>query len=182
MGTRADYYLGRGKDAKWLCSTAWDGYPVTEGKGAGIPAKLLDATTEDQFLAELARYCERRDDVTTPDQGWPWPWNDSLTTDYSYAFENGTVYITCFGHGWVTIAELRAYETAYKAWRERFEARNREHDPEDPEPEGVWEGPKTCEFPDMTDIQNVTLGKRSGVTILSVPKDRSIERKKSDLS
>jgi hypothetical protein len=27
MGTRADFYVGRGKDAEWLGSVAFDGYP-----------------------------------------------------------------------------------------------------------------------------------------------------------
>jgi len=26
MGTRADFYVGMGKDAEWLGSVAWDGY------------------------------------------------------------------------------------------------------------------------------------------------------------
>ncbi|MFH1835312.1 MAG: hypothetical protein ABH851_03885 [Methanobacteriota archaeon] len=28
---------------------------------------------------------------TSPEQGWPWPWEDSGTTDYAYAFEAGKV-------------------------------------------------------------------------------------------
>ena len=27
MGTRADLYIGRGTDAEWIGSVAWDGYP-----------------------------------------------------------------------------------------------------------------------------------------------------------
>lgn len=27
MGTRADFYVGRGKDAEWIGSVAFDGYP-----------------------------------------------------------------------------------------------------------------------------------------------------------
>jgi hypothetical protein len=27
MGTRADFYIGRGTEAEWLGSVAWDGYP-----------------------------------------------------------------------------------------------------------------------------------------------------------
>lgn len=27
MGTRADFYVGRGESAEWLGSIAWDGYP-----------------------------------------------------------------------------------------------------------------------------------------------------------
>ncbi len=28
MGTRADFYTGRGQTAQWLGSIAWGGYPV----------------------------------------------------------------------------------------------------------------------------------------------------------
>jgi hypothetical protein len=27
MGTRADFYIGCGRDSEWIGSIAWDGYP-----------------------------------------------------------------------------------------------------------------------------------------------------------
>jgi hypothetical protein len=97
MGTRADFYIGRGKDAKWIGSTAWDGYP--EGiipKSGDYPEgqHLFDATNEQEFRDRLAQYFDGRDDVTLPAQGWPWPWENSATTDYAYAFDGGKVYGT----------------------------------------------------------------------------------------
>lgn len=117
MGTRADFYIGRGADAEWLGSIAWDGYPpgitphgektvrrynemvhVDEEWPAG--AHLFDATNEADFRARVERFFQYRKDVTRPAEGWPWPWEDSCTTDYAYAFDGGTVWASCFGHAW----------------------------------------------------------------------------------
>jgi hypothetical protein len=133
MGTRADFYIGRGPGAEWLGSVAWDAYP------SGLPSELLAATSEDEFRARVAELASR-DDWTSPSDGWPWPWNDSHTTDYAYAFDGGAVWAASFGHGW-------------------FPATGDEPD-EDSEADLP-----PCVFPDMTAIQSVTLGKRSGVMI-----------------
>ena len=93
MGTRADFYLGRGTDAKWLGSIAWDGYPD------GIDPALLKATRLAAFLRAVARL-ETREDWTAPAAGWPWPWTTSATTDYAYAFDDGEVHASCFGSEW----------------------------------------------------------------------------------
>ena len=86
MGTRADFYVGRGVDAEWLGSIAWDGYPE------GIEAAVLKAKTVTQFKRELLKFFKERDDVTLPELGWPWPWTDSHTTDYGYCFDKGRVW------------------------------------------------------------------------------------------
>lgn len=99
MGTRADFYLGRGEDAEWLGSIAWDGNP------AGIASEVLSATDEEGFRAALADSLSERDDVTMPSQGWPWPWDDSGTTDYAYALDGGVVYASCFGGEWFIATE-----------------------------------------------------------------------------
>lgn len=94
MGTRADFYIGRGEQAEWLGSIAWDGDPY------GMPVRLLHAATEQQFRAEVEIFLASRDDATLPDQGWPWPWSNSHTTDYAYAFDGDMVWATCFGYFW----------------------------------------------------------------------------------
>lgn len=93
MGTRADFYIGRGKNAEWLGSIAWDGYP------SGIDEPLLLSTSEQEFRQELSLFL-KRDDATLPEDGWPWPWEDSETTDYAYALDDGKVYASCFGSPW----------------------------------------------------------------------------------
>ncbi len=170
MGTRADFYLGRGTGAEWLCSTAWDGYPES------IDDALLDATSNEAFAEALRAFVKGRDDVSTPENGWPWPWKDSHTSDYAYAYDDGCVWISGYwGNGyssgqswWLPVAELRKHEALWLAWRARQKARGGEDDPGDPEPPDEPHSDIEAEFPDMTDVQNVTLGGRSGVLILSI--------------
>lgn len=139
MGTRADFYIGRGKKAEWLGSIAWDGYPQ------GITTKndepiILAATTEQDYRQQLTNFFSERDDVTLPTDGWPWPWDDSQTTDYAYAFDEGRVWACPFGHGW-------------------FAANG-------PEPEEMPEG-KEADFPNMRTKKNVQLGgTKSGLIVI----------------
>lgn len=139
MGTRADFYIGRGENAEWLGSTAWDGYP-----DGFKDTPLLGAADEATYRAEVAAL-GTREDFTAPEKGWPWPWIDSRTTDYAYAFDGGKVWCSSFGHPWFIATEV------------------------EPEYEEIEDDAKVA-FPNMKSRQNVTLGKRSGVTIISVPK------------
>ena len=99
MGTRADFYVGRGLGAEWLGSIAWDGHPD------GDASPVLGAPSADAFRSMVAELLSQRDDATLPDMGWPWPWADSDTTDYAYAYDDGGVWCANFGHGWMTPAE-----------------------------------------------------------------------------
>src|SRR4051812_10557277 len=98
MGTRADFYVGRGETAEWLGSIAWDGYP------SGLYDTLrFSVETEEAWRQNIADTLSQRDDATTPDKGWPWPWDDSGTTDYAYAFDGGKVYASNFGRPWFVV-------------------------------------------------------------------------------
>jgi hypothetical protein len=148
MGTRADFYVGRGKDAEWLGSIAMDGYP-----DGGILAEFCELNgvlTEAKYRRIIAEISEKRSSWTSPEQGWPWPWKDSRTTDYSYAYDDGKCWVSSYGHGpWIE-AEIAV-------------------DPpkgDDGEYPDLWPDGKMDCFPDMSDRQNVTLGKRSGLIIL----------------
>ncbi|KKN32520.1 hypothetical protein LCGC14_0812850 [marine sediment metagenome] len=140
MGTRADFYIGRGLKAEWLGSIAWDGYPP------GIPKGILKTRLKEVYRKAVNQFISGREDGTLPEQGWPWPWEDSQTTDYAYAFDKGQVMASCFGYDWF--------------------------DPTEPEPEDSCddEKDKATIFPNMKDVQNVSFGDRSGVIILSVAK------------
>lgn len=140
MGTRADYYIGRGKDAEWLGSTAYDGYPD------GCPHSLLGITDEVAFRAAVKSLGDELNHFTSPEMGWPWPWENSQTTDYAYAYDGGSVWVSCFGREWSPAA---TYEQLTEDEHEAL-------------------GKKAAVFPDMTDRQAVTLGPRSGVLILGV--------------
>lgn len=94
MGTRADFYIGRGESAEWLGSIAWDGYPE------GIKKSLFRCATEAGFRRSVAAFLKSRDDKSLPSDGWPWPWETSSTTDFAYAFDEGAVHGSCFGSAW----------------------------------------------------------------------------------
>lgn len=88
MGTRADFYVGKGPNAEWLGSVAWDGYEWAEDDA---PNPLRTAKTEEEFRAAVEDILTIREDSTRPEMGWPWPWDTSETTDYAYYFHEGVV-------------------------------------------------------------------------------------------
>ena len=137
MGTRADFYVGREKDAEWLGSIAWDGYP----QGLERHPFLLTATTEAIFRQAVSIALDTRNDATKPEHGGPWPWKDSNTTDYAYAFDDGHVWGSCFGRPWFDASEP---------------------EPESDDYEGIMP-----DFPDMTDKKSVTYGQLSGLIVVT---------------
>jgi len=136
MGTRADFYVGKGKDAEWLGSIGWDGYPC------GISEAVRAAADEASYRAAVSSFFATRNDVTLPEHGWPWPWNDSGTTDYSYWHFDGKTMGSCFGG-------------------EYFACDN--------EPEDAVEH-QVIEMPDMSAAKKVAVagGNRSGVIAVGV--------------
>lgn len=143
MGTRADFYIKTEKEELvWLASIAWDGYP--DGVDDENDYALLKSETQTAYIENLQRYLGIRKDVTLPERGWPWPWDDSTTTDYAYCFHNGMVYANNFGNGWFN---------AVKSLDEENER------------DIIWEHP----FPDMKDIKNIRYDEGSGVIIIKLP-------------
>ena len=109
MGTRADFYIGIGPAAEWLGSVTYDGHPEYNGKGP------LAADSEEAFRLAVATLLDDPKILSTsPSEGWPWPWEDSRTTDYAYAWtaDRGAV-LSVFGRPWVTLSELSARGDAY---------------------------------------------------------------------
>jgi hypothetical protein len=148
MGTRADFYVGVGPNAEWLGSLAMDGYRIDEADAdtSGLPPRhradaatcwaVKSATDEATYRAAVATLLNINDDATTPEQGWPWPWNDSRTTDYAYCFEGN--------------------KTVPYSWGRPL--------PEDRDSE--QELPERADWPDMSARSNFTLGPRSGVIVV----------------
>lgn len=159
IGTRADFYLGRGPDAEWLGSIAWDGYPE------GMPEALLHCDTTERFRVVVDHFLSSRKDATRPGQGWPWPWDDSRTTDYAYAFDGDNVWCSNFGHEW-------------------FDARYEPPDDDDDEildlylrgkiDRETYDNAKPTAFPDMSARKNVARGTRSGMFMFSITKDGGV--------
>lgn len=159
MGTRADFYVGRGSKAEWLGSIGWDGYSV--------PETVADAVAEAPYRVAVAKFLATRKDARLPAQGWPWPWKNSMLTDFAYAFDDGAVFRTEYPPD----EEARNVECV---WVRRTD--------------GDWEATKppyvkcgnghTCDrnvldFPDMSAIKNVTLGPESGLIVLLVPQHQN---------
>lgn len=142
MGTRADFYIKEKEKLTWLGSIAWDGNP------GSVAPELLSAKTQAGFAKQLEKFLAPREDTTMPEQGWPWPWNDSRTTDYAYAFdvEKGGVLCSSFGKAWRAVPNpLPTDDTC---------------------DEEKWKTAGKPKFPDMKGIQKVTMGKRSGIMVI----------------
>lgn len=143
MGTRADFYVGRGEQIEWIGSKAWDGYPWD----GGVASWLGQPTTEEAYRAIVASTFATCD-ATLPHQGWPWPWSTSQTTDYTYTWDNG-VYVSD-GRFWLPLTDVLAVEKQVM------------EDDYNPWPLGT-----PAVFPDMSANarypQQVTLGRRSGL-------------------
>lgn len=141
MGTRADFYLGKGKDAEWLGSIAWDGSEIDE--------QIRSCTGPEAYRHAVESFLKERDDATWPKDGWPWPWDDSGTTDCSYWHFDGRTWEAA--HGDVYVRCDQPYP----------------HDDEAAEAE-LLKNSAHIEYPNMKDKQNVTWGKRSGVMVVGL--------------
>lgn len=145
MGTRADFYIRKDNQMKWLGSKGYDGYPD------GIDEKVLKANNEEDYETQVIAFLKEEDDATFPEQGWPWPWSDSRTSDYAYIFDNGKVLSSCFGGPLFDPVK----------W-------NEESDEEKEDTEEIGEALPAGYFPDMKDKQNIAYDKRSGALFISV--------------
>ena len=117
MGTRADFYIGTGPDAEWLGSLGFDGYRIDEmeekhadkTKDHAACWQIKTAKDEANYRTAVADLLKLNDDATLPEQGWPWPWEDSHTTDYAYAFVDGACKPFPWGEGaeWPNMSERK---------------------------------------------------------------------------
>ena len=139
MGTRADFYVGLGKDAEWTGSIAWDGHDDTLRKESES-ARIFTATTEQDWREAVSQFLAPRENATAVEQGWPWPWNASTTTDCAYCFNGERTHVFYFGRPVI-----------------------------DGDSEEQAEARPEAEFPDMSARKKVTFGKRSGLLILGGP-------------
>jgi hypothetical protein len=118
----------------------------------GIDAQVLNCTSEPAFRHAVADFLAGRDDATQVEMGWPWPWDDSCTTDFAYAFDSGEVFASCFAGCWLNAAKYDELGTAMdESEQEVLEALTS----------------KPAVFPNMADRKRMTLGKRSGLIVLT---------------
>lgn len=141
MGTRADFYVGKGKDAEWLGSIAWDGQEIDE--------RIRKAKTPRQYRARVRSFLKGRDDATWPKDGWPWPWDDSSISDCSYWHFDGKT--------WSAQGNPEVYVPC-----------SRDRPATDEGYEKMLKGREQIEFPDMRHLKNVQFGgTRSGLMVVS---------------
>jgi len=95
MGTKADFYVGRGLDAEWIGSIRSDGFPEA------IDGDILDPEHEEGYRESVGNMLENREDSHDPNEGWPWGWESGTQTEYAYAFDSDKVWICRYGSPWV---------------------------------------------------------------------------------
>lgn len=78
MGTRADFYIDNMGDMTWLGSIFRNGQPWN------IPIVLLAQVNPTMFTEQLYEFFEL---VEHQDHKWPWLWEDSRLTDFSYMLD-----------------------------------------------------------------------------------------------
>ncbi len=160
---RADFYIGIDGDAEWLGSIVYDGNPETMGK-------IFRAKTKKKFRKRVAARIAGVDHGTTPDQGWPWPWATSMLSDYAYAWHSGvyvynggasaraTTQIASGAGRWID-GKLRNGWVHAEEWMDALE-RSRGRSPSQRcTPEIAF----PADFPNMSGVQRVTWGRRSGM-------------------
>jgi len=150
MGTRCDFWVqikpGMMKVKDWRGSLAWDGYPRgIEHERVGFPNFTRITRTAD-FLEAINVTLAKRDDFTHIHMGYPWPWTDSHLTDFSYVFNEPEHRVDVYFFGKLIPPEHVLDEPIFNP-----------------------EGEKVPIFPDMTRVQNVTMGRRSGLIIVQGP-------------
>lgn len=108
MGTRADFYVGRGEGAEWIGSISYNGWP------SSFIGTIGDAKTEEEYRNGVAAILADWHDIATlPEDGWPWPWETSETTDYAYSFDDGQALTTNSYAEWAT---LDVYVRSEEVW------------------------------------------------------------------
>lgn len=101
MGTRADFYI-RAKNNKltWLGSCTHDGYDVATLETCAPAKRLAESKTVYSFKRNLSDYASYKiregGEWIWADEGWPWPWDDSNLTDYSYIYDARNKKIECY--------------------------------------------------------------------------------------
>lgn len=170
MGTRADFYAEKNNQLVWLGSFAFDGYCIGEADENDVSpndkknrtrtyleSAIKNATDCDKYASLVREYLNKLDHSSFPENGWPWPWNNSKLTDEVYVFSDGCVWRQYGMEGSYEDQSTPAY--FYRA-----------HEIEWDDEGGVIDTIERRKFlmPDMTDKQNVAIGKRSGLITIQV--------------
>ncbi len=155
MGTRADFYIGKGASAEWLGSIALD------GDRSCLTQELVFSRNDQEFRDVVTAFLASRDDATVPSQGWPWPWDDSGTSDCSYWYFDGRLWDVHdkYGDGGPVYVPCDEPEPDWGA----------DEQDEDEQSKQWLKDREAVVFPDMKALRNVTFGHRSGIITVGRP-------------
>lgn len=148
MGTRCDFYvMDESKKLEWVGSYGWDGNP------SGVPKDINfdKIDREDNFIYNVKTFLKEHEGYIVGKDGWPWPWDNSCTTDYTYIFYKGKIYVSNYGSKLIEYNDYLKYEE--------------DIDDENEEVLSKIIISLDIKFPDMSKIKNVDLGKSSGTMV-----------------
>lgn len=98
MGTRADFYVGQGINAEWIGSIQYNGYKEAIRDSN---SSFFLARTEKTFRRNVSALIAHPDyGGVLPANGWPWLWDTSHDTDYTYAWTPYGILCSRFGNIW----------------------------------------------------------------------------------
>jgi len=81
MGSKADFYLG-------IIKPNWIGSIKEKGEPWNIPCKVLVQINETMYEEMVVDFLmENHAIIQSMGHPWPWDWEDSRMTDYSYFFD-----------------------------------------------------------------------------------------------
>lgn len=90
MGTRADFYIGM-NEPKWIGSISRDGSPWN------IPCEILIQNNVTMYEELVVDFLTKNNGIIESiGDTWPWPWEDSKLTDYSYFFEKNNNHVYAY--------------------------------------------------------------------------------------
>lgn len=135
MSTKADFYIRKNKEMKWLGSIHSEGHPNN------IPSIIKNSRNIVDYIDNVQKFLKNKNDGVLGFEGafWPWPWKNSSKTEYSYTFDNGYFYISHQGGPWCRTHEIKGIE--YPSI------------------------PKISFFPDMSKIKMPIIAKNSGLIL-----------------
>lgn len=86
---KADFYIGKDKDALWLGSLSKVSSPDR------LAEEVLSATTRESYKGRVKKMLMKSKYSFLPGGGWPWVWETSELSDFAYFFFDEKVYVTC---------------------------------------------------------------------------------------
>jgi hypothetical protein len=86
--TKADFFLGRGRDSVWLGSVGSHGRPEMLNRDS---LRGLQGSFQESGRAMVRTLAQG----VPPDMGWPW--RNGRKTEYTYAFDDGEIFVSVLG-------------------------------------------------------------------------------------